>query len=71
MKLALVAGLLLRKLWAYPSTIVVLGLFILYQLYRYTQTGGVGLLLLTLLDGVVVALTWHEYKLMRRHLPVD
>lgn len=70
-KLALVAGLLLRKLWAYPSTIVVLGLFILYQLYRYTQTGGVGLLLLTLLDGVVVALTWHEYKLMRRHLPVD
>ena len=70
-KLALVAGLLLRKLWAYPTTIVVLGLFILYQLYRYTHTHGLGLLLLTALDVVVVGLTWHEYRLMRRHLPVD
>lgn len=70
-KLALVTGLLLRKLWAYPTTIVVLGLFILYQLYRYTHTHGLGLLLLTGLDIVVVGLTWHEYGLMRRHLPVD
>jgi uncharacterized membrane protein len=70
-KLALVAGLLLRKLWAYPTTIVVLGLFIIYQLYRYTQTNGIGLILLTALDVVVVGLTWHEYGLMRRHLPVS
>jgi uncharacterized membrane protein len=70
-KLALVTGLLMRKLWAYPSTMVVLGLFILYQLYRYSETHGVGLLLLTALDVVVVGLTWHEYSLMRRHLPVD
>ena len=70
-KLALVAGLLMRKLWAYPTTIVVLGLFIIYQLYRYTQTHGVGLLLLTALDILVVTLTWHEYRLMRRHLPID
>lgn len=70
-KLALVAGLLLRKLWAYPTAIVVFGLFIAYQLYRYSQTHGVGLLLLTALDLIVVALTWHEYSLMRRHLPVD
>lgn len=70
-KLALVTGLLMRKLWAYPTTIVVLGLFIVYQLYRYTQTHGLGLLLLTGLDLVVVVLTWHEYRLMRRHLPLD
>lgn len=70
-KLALVAGLLLRKLWAYPTTILVLSLFIMYQLYRYTQTHGVGLLLLTALDIIVVGLTSHEYALMRRHLPVD
>lgn len=70
-KIALVTGLLLRKLWAYPTTIVVLGLFIIYQLYRYTETHGLGLLLLTALDGVVVVLTWHEYRLMRRHLAVD
>ena len=70
-KLALVAGLLRRKLWAYPTTMIVLGGFILYQLYRYTHTHGLGLLLLTALDIVVVGLTWHEYNLMRRHLPVD
>lgn len=70
-KLALVTGLLMRKLWAYPTTIVVLGLFIVYQLYRYTQTHGVDLLLLTTLDVIVVGLTWHEYGLMRRHLPVN
>lgn len=69
-KLALVTGLLMRKLWAYPTTMVVLGLFILYQLYRYSETHGVGLILLTALDVVVVGLTWHEYSLMRRHLPI-
>ena len=70
-KLALVAALLMRKLWAYPTAIVVFGLFIIYQLYRYTQTHGMGLLVLTGLDLIVVGLTWHEYRLMRRHLPVD
>jgi len=70
-KLGLVTGLLMRKLWAYPTTMVVLGLFILYQLYRYTQTHGIALLLLTALDVVVVGLTFHEYRLMRRHLRVD
>lgn len=70
-KLALVVGLLMRKLWAYPTAIVVLGLFIVYQLYRYTETHGFGLLLLTALDLVVVGLTWHEYRLMLRHLPVE
>lgn len=70
-KLVLVAGLLRRKLWAYPTTMVVLGLFIVYQLYRYSETHGVGLLMLTALDILVVTLTWHEYRLMRHHLPID
>lgn len=70
-KLALVAGLLRRKLWAYPTAMVIFGLFIIYQLYRYTLTHGIGLLLLTALDLIVVFLTWHEYRLMRRHLPLE
>lgn len=70
-KLGLVAGLLLRKLWAYPTTVVALGLFIIYQLYRYAHTHGAGLLFLTALDVIVVGLTWHEYGLMRRRLPVN
>ena len=70
-KVALVVALLMRKLWAYPTAIVVFGLFIAYQLYRYAHTHGIGLLFLTALDLLVVLLTWHEYRLMRRHLPVD
>lgn len=33
-KLALVAGLLRNKMWAYPASLIVLGLFIIYQTYN-------------------------------------
>ncbi len=68
-KLFLVVGLLKGKLWAYPASLVVMGLFILYQLYRYSYTHGAGLIVLTVFDVFVVGLVWHEYSLMRRHLP--
>lgn len=41
-KLGLVTGLLMRKLWAYPASLVVMTLFIAYQVYRYTYTPGIG-----------------------------
>ena len=69
-KLALVVGLLMGRLWAYPASLVVLTLFVLYQLYRYSYTHSVGLSVLTIFDLVVIALIWHEYQLIRRHLPV-
>lgn len=69
-KLALVVGLLKQKLWAYPASLVVLGLFIAYQVYRYTYTQSVGLIVLTIFDLFVIVLVWHEYRLLRRHLPV-
>ena len=68
-KLALVIGLLNGKLWSYPASLVVLGLFIAYQLYRFSYTHGAGLIILTVFDVVVMALIWHEYSLVRRHLP--
>lgn len=68
-KLALVIGLLKGKLWSYPASLVVLGLFIAYQLYRFSYTYSAGLIILTLFDLVVMALIWHEYNLVRRHLP--
>jgi len=67
-KLFLVVGLLKGKLWSYPASLIVLGFFILYQLYRYSYTHGVGLIALTVFDIVVMALIWHEYGLVRRHL---
>ena len=69
-KLLLVVGLLRNKLWSYPASLIVLGLFIVYQLYRFSYTHGVGLIALTVFDILVMGLVWHEYSLMRRHLPM-
>jgi uncharacterized membrane protein len=60
-KLALVAALLRRRLWAYPTAIGIFGLFAAYQVYRYTFTHSLYLILLTILDAVVIWLTWLEY----------
>lgn len=65
-KLWLVAGLLRRKLWYYPTAIAVFTAFIAYQIYRFTFTHSAWLLLITVVDAVVIALSWHEYKYLRR-----
>lgn len=65
-KLLLVAGLLNGRLWAYPAALGAMGLFILYQLYRYSYTRGVGLIVLSVFDLVVIVLIWHEYMIVRR-----
>jgi len=66
-KLGLVVGLLRGKLWSYPASLVVLGLFIIYQMYRFSYTHGLGLIVLTVFDIVVLGLIWHEYQLVRCH----
>ena len=70
-KLLLVVGLLREKLWAYPASLAVLGLFIVYQLYRYSYTHGIGLIVLSIFDVVIIGLVWHEYRLVRWHLPTQ
>ena len=65
----LVAGLLKEKMWAYPASFVVFGLFIVYQLYRFTFTHDLTLILLSIFDLFVIALAVHEYRLLRKHLP--
>ncbi|HKC51805.1 MAG TPA: DUF2127 domain-containing protein [Myxococcota bacterium] len=61
-KLLVVAGLLRNKLWAYPASLVVLGVFIAYQVYRFTYTHSFGLVVLSVFDLLVVFLIWHEYR---------
>lgn len=61
-KLWLIVGLLRERLWYFPVSIVVFGLFIGYQVYRFTFTHSVWLLLITALDIAIIALTWHEYR---------
>ncbi len=67
-KLWLIAGLLREKLWYYPVALIVFGLFIAYQLYRFSFTHSPFLIFLTVVDLVVIVLTWHEYGFLKRRL---
>lgn len=65
-KIGLVIAMLRRRLWAFPTAIVIFALFIIYQVYRYTITGGVWLLVLSAIDLIVIVLVWLEYRYLRR-----
>ena len=68
-KTVLIAGLLREKLGYYPAAIVVFVLFVVYQMYIYSFTHSIWLLLITVLDIVVIWLTWREYRYMRERRP--
>jgi uncharacterized membrane protein len=61
-KVLLVIGLLRNKMWAYPVSLVVLGLFVIYQMYRFSHTFSAGLVALSVFDAFVMALIWHEWR---------
>ena len=64
-KLWLIIGLWKKKLGYYPATMVIFSLLIFYQVYRYGLTHSLSLLLITVLDMVVIVLTWFEYRHLR------
>ena len=64
-KTGLVTALLLRRRWAYPVAIFAFLLFLIYQLYRYSHANAPELLVLSVMDVVVIALTWFEYRRLR------
>jgi uncharacterized membrane protein len=70
-KLFLIAGLLRERLWYYPLAMIVFAFFIVYQLYRFSFTHSVWLLVITMLDMVVIWLTGREYKYLRRNQAVE
>lgn len=65
-KIFLVISLWKKKLWAFPLAIGIFLVFILYQIYRFNFNHSIGLIFLTILDIVVVVLTWLEYKNLKR-----
>lgn len=64
-KIFVVVALLRNKLWAYPVSLIVFGGFVVYQVYRFTLTGGIGLIALTVFDLIVMWLIWLEYRAAR------
>lgn len=64
-KVGLVAALLLKRRWAYPTAMIAFSLFLVYQLYRYSHTQSTLLLSLSIMDVVVILLTWFEYQRLK------
>jgi uncharacterized membrane protein len=61
-KVIVVLAVLRGKLWAYPLAMVIFGCLVAYQLYRFTFTHGIGLILLTAFDLLLIWLVWREYQ---------
>jgi uncharacterized membrane protein len=61
-KAVLAVFLWFGELWAYPLAIFVFSAFSVYQIYRFTHTHSILLLVLTVFDVAIVWLTWSEYR---------
>jgi uncharacterized membrane protein len=64
-KIFLVYCLWKKKIWSYPLAISIFIIFGVYQMYRFSITHGIGMIILTVLDIIVVTLTWIEYKKLK------
>ena len=65
-KVFLVEALFRGRRWAYPTAIVFFMLFITYQMYRYSLQPSMGMVVLSVLDVIVIVLTWLEYGRLER-----
>lgn len=65
-KLFLIFGLLGKKIWVYPTAIVLIFFLVLYEAYRFTNTHSLALLLLMFFDIMFAALVAHEYRHLRK-----
>lgn len=65
-KLAIVAGLLRGKLWAYPVGIWVFAGFVAWQLYELSLAYSLLLWIVTIVDALVILLIWHEYRKVKQ-----
>ena len=62
LKIFLAVTLLRERLWAFPTALSVLAIFVAYQLHRFVRTHSIVLLALTVVDLVVMVLIWREYR---------
>ena len=66
-KLGLIIGLLRNKIWAYPWSLVVIGVLVLFQVFELIKTLHLGIIFVTAFDLVVMYLIWREWNIVKRH----
>jgi len=64
-KVVIVWALLKKKLWAYPTALAVLAVFLAYQLLVFAETASVTLGIISVFDVFFLWLVWHEYRLLK------
>ncbi len=64
-KVVLVVCLLLNKLWAYPWALVILTIFLIYQVYQLVVAPSFGFAFLTVLDIFILWLINREWQITR------
>lgn len=60
-KLITLIGILRNQLWAYPFSLITLGLLVIYQIYQIGLSASGGMIALTIFDCALVWLIWREY----------
>ena len=65
-KLVLVWALLKKVLWMFPISVVVLAGFVVYEVWRATNTHSIALPIFAAIDVVIIALIIREYRKLRR-----
>ena len=69
-KLIAVIGILKNQLWAYPFSLIALGILMIYQVYSIVFVAvSVGMIVLTVFDVFILWLIWREYGKVRIHKP--
>lgn len=69
LKVGLVWALMKSQLWAYPAAISLFTAFGVYQVYRYVLSPSALLVILTVLDALVIGLTWMEWRRLVGEMP--
>lgn len=64
-KVGLVIGLLRGNLWAYPTALILLGIFLCYQIYRFSHNHSAGLGFVSLLDLAILVVIWRDYQYLK------
>lgn len=66
-KAVLIGALLKNKLWAYPWSLIVLALFVLYQTYQILLDHSLLVVAITVFDLVVMYFIYREWRIVKEH----
>lgn len=63
-------NLIRRKLWAFPLSLTLIALFVVYEIIRFSHTHSIVLLWIIFVDILIFGLIWKKYKDLK-HIPLS